>query len=167
MRPQWTYYTISLITFHTVIILYTRMMSEKEFKPTIAFDFDGVIAKYEGFVDPDHVGEPNKKVVGTIRNLKKLGCIIILHSTRGNALLEDYCKKHDIPFDYVNENPELEGANRGKPIATVYVDDRAINYHGQTAEELLDEIKKFRVYWKDAKNPKLHEYWEENGNNHA
>lgn len=140
-------------------------MSEKEFKPTIAFDFDGVVAEYEGFVGRDYVGKPNEKVVQTIRELKRFGCIIILHSTRGNELLRDYCTKNDIPFDYINENPELEGANTGKPIATAYVDDRGINYHGQTADELLDEIKKFRVYWKDAKNSKLHEYWEQNGNN--
>ena len=61
----------------------------------------------------------------------------------------------------INENPELEGKNRGKPIATIYIDDRALNYHGQTAGTLLAEIKKFKVYWKDEKNSKLREYWEQ------
>lgn len=135
-------------------------MSEKEFKPAIAFDFDGVIAHYNGFTGDENVGEPNEEVVSVIRQLKEHGCTIIIHSTRGNDVLRNYCNTHNIPVDFINENPTLEGRNRGKPIATVYVDDRALNYHGQTADALLAEIKNFKVYWKDGKNSKMREYWE-------
>ncbi len=112
-----------------------------------AFDFDGVIAKYDGFKGVDHFGEPNEPVVEVIRQLSKTGHKIILHSTRGNDSLKKYCLKHDIPVDYYNENPELEGENRGKPIAYVYVGDRALCYRGQSADELLTEIKEFKAYW--------------------
>lgn len=140
-------------------------MSKKEFKPVIAFDFDGVVAHYGGFVDDTHVGKPNEEVVKTMRALKDAGCIIIIHSTRDNALIRSYCTEHNIPIDYINENPELEGKNRGKPIATVYIDDRALNYHGQTAGALLAEIKNFTVYWKDEKNLKIREYWKSESQN--
>jgi hypothetical protein len=41
----------------------------------------------------------------------------------------------------------LEGDNPGKPIAYVYVDDRAVCYKGQTTEELVKEIIEFKAHW--------------------
>ena len=58
-----------------------------------------------------------------------------------------YCEKFSVPFDYINRRPDLEGENPGKPIAFVYVDDRAICYRGQTAADLLSEIERFKPYW--------------------
>ena len=107
---------------------------------TVAFDFDGVVAKYDGWKGIHHFGEPNEEVVEAIRHLKRLGFKIILYSTRGGAEMQRYCEKHDIPVDYYNVNPEVISQNPGKPVAHVYVDDRAINYHGQKAPELIREI---------------------------
>ena len=42
---------------------------------------------------------------------------------------------------------EREGDNPGKPIAFVYVDDRAVCYKGQSAEDLVSEIENFKAYW--------------------
>lgn len=115
----------------------------------IAFDFDGVIAKYTGFVSPDDVKEPILEVVETIKTLKERGYRILIHSTRGNEFLEKYCKKFSIPFDFINHNPEVQGENPGKPVAYVYVDDRAVRYNGQSAKELVSEIENFKVYWRE------------------
>ena len=112
-----------------------------------AFDFDGVIAKYDGFKGRDHFGEPNEVVVATIRQLSEMGHKIILHSTRGEESMKKYCLDINIPVDYFNRNPELEGENPGKPIAYVYVDDRAVCYKGQTTEELVKEITEFKAHW--------------------
>ena len=112
-----------------------------------AFDFDGVIAQYEGFVSATHTGEPIQEVVEAIRKLKESGHKILLHSTRGDDLLKTYCTEHNIPFDYINNNPELEGENPGKPIAYVYIDDRAVRYTGQTADQLVSELENFKAYW--------------------
>ena len=114
---------------------------------TYAFDFDGVIAHYEGFKGPDVVGEPNAEVVKAIRMLKEEGHKILVHSTKGDELLKKYCTEHNIPVDYFNRRPDMEGENSGKPIAFVYVDDRAICYRGQSAEELAGEILSFKAYW--------------------
>jgi len=114
----------------------------------IAFDFDGVIAKYTGFVSPEDIKEPIPEVVETIKTLKEKGYRILIHSTRGDEFLEKYCKKFSIPFDFINHNPEIQGENSGKPIAYVYVDDRAIQYNGQSAKELVSEIENFKVYWR-------------------
>ena len=58
-----------------------------------------------------------------------------------------YCEKFSIPFDYINRRPDKEGDNPGKPIAFVYVDDRAICYKGESAEDLVNEIENFKAYW--------------------
>lgn len=123
-------------------------MSETKKPRVYAFDFDGVIAQYEGWKGDDVQGKPREAVVDAIRLLKKQGNTIIIHSTRGDEMLRQYCVAHEIPFDYINENPLIEGVNQGKPMATAYVDDRAVCYKGQTAEELVEELTHFEPYWK-------------------
>ncbi len=114
----------------------------------IAFDFDGVIASYSGFVTKDDIQEPNAEVVKAITLLKEQGHTILLHSTRGDEFLKKYCERFSIPVDYINRRPDLEGENPGKPIAFVYVDDRAICYKGEDAETLVSEILNFKPYWR-------------------
>lgn len=123
-------------------------MSETKKPRVYAFDFDGVIAEYEGWKGDDVQGQPREAVVRAIRLLKSAGNTIIIHSTRGDEMLKAYCLKHDIPFDYINENPLITGVNQGKPMATAYVDDRAVCYKGQTAEELVEELTHFEPFWK-------------------
>ena len=112
-----------------------------------AFDFDGVIAEYHGFKSADDFGKPIEAVVKAIRLLKEEGHKIIIYSTRGDELLKKYCQDNNIPVDYIYTNPEKEGANPGKPVAYVYVDDRTVCYRGQSAEQLVKEIKNFKAYW--------------------
>jgi histidinol phosphatase-like enzyme len=113
----------------------------------VAFDFDGVIASYEGFVHANHVRNPIPAVVEAIRKLKADGFEILIHSTRGDAFLKKYCEQFSIPFDHINHRLDFYGENPGKPIAFVYVDDRNICYKGQSADELVSEIKNFKAYW--------------------
>lgn len=113
----------------------------------VAFDFDGVIASYSGFKHADDVQDPIPAVVQTIKSLKEKGYKILIHSTRGNEFLKNYCEQFSIPYDFINHRLDLYGANPGKPIAFVYVDDRNICYKGQTAEELESEIVNFKAYW--------------------
>ena len=122
-------------------------MEEKKKSRAYAFDFDGVIAKYEGFKGPLESGEPIESVVNAMRILRTEGHKIIIHSTRGDEMLRAYCEKYNIPFDYINRNPDLEGENKGKPIAYVYIDDRTVCYKGQSTEQLVEEIKNFKAYW--------------------
>ncbi len=122
------------------------MPEEKKKTRAYAFDFDGVIAQYDGFKGAEHSNEPVKEVVEVIRRLKEEGSKVIVFSTRGSEFLKAYCERYDIPVDYFNENPEFD--NKGaKPVAYVYIDDRTVCYRGETADELFDEIKNFRAYW--------------------
>lgn len=114
---------------------------------TVAFDFDGVIAKYNGFVSKDDVQEPNDEVLKAIHQLKEKGYKILIHSTRGDEFLKNYCEKYSIPIDYINRRPDKQGENPGKPIAFAYVDDRSVCYRGGTAEDLVSQITNFKAYW--------------------
>ncbi|MBI2798471.1 hypothetical protein HYX70_04230 [Candidatus Saccharibacteria bacterium] len=125
---------------------------KKERSCNYAFDFDGVIAKYDGFKGKDVAGEPVPEVVEAIRELKKRGHKIIVYgSTRDNDFLKSYCEQHDIPVDYFNENPEVPNSDGRKPVARVYIDDRGLTYKGQSVQELVEEIENFEPYWKNNK----------------
>lgn len=116
---------------------------------TFAFDFDGVISEYDGvFKRDEKIDKPRPEVVRAIKLLKKQGHKILIYSTRSTTVLKKYCKKYKIPVDYLNTNPEYKTGNPGKPVASVYVDDRAICYRGQNAEELVKELNNFKVYYK-------------------
>ncbi len=119
-------------------------MPKNEF---IAFDFDGVIAEYHGFKGETNEERPIEEVAKSIRTLKEKGCKIIIYSTRGEDFIKKYCEKHNIPVDYINNNPKFENANDGKPVAQVYVDDKTVSYQGQKAEDLIEQILNFKSYW--------------------
>jgi hypothetical protein len=113
----------------------------------VAFDFDGVIANYKGFTTKDAVLEPRADVVNSMKQLRDKNFKILIHSTRGDEFLKKYCDTYDIPYDYINHRPDKQGDNPGKPIAYVYVDDRALSYQGQSTEELVSQIENFKSYW--------------------
>lgn len=113
----------------------------------IAFDFDGVLATYNGFVAKDDIKDPNPEVVKAIHLLREQGYKVLIHSTRGDAFLQNYCERFSISVDYINRHTERQGENPGKPIAFAYVDDRAICYRGEDAETLVKEITQFKAYW--------------------
>ncbi len=114
---------------------------------TFAFDFDGVIAEYDGNYIKNCAGKPNKKVVEAMKILKERGHRILISSSRGNAFLKKYCKKYGIPVDYINCNPDHREGNKGKPIASVYLDDRAVQYKGQGTKEIIKLLENFKVYY--------------------
>ena len=109
---------------------------------TAAFDFDGVISKYEGWKGVGVFGPPIQAVVRAMFGLQVDGWKIIIYTTRGVHEIESYLKKNCIPFDEINRNTAIDSLGT-KPIADVYIDDRAICYCGQTGEELVEEIKLF------------------------
>ena len=115
---------------------------------TIAFDFDGVISDYHGFVSHEHTGEPIPEIAETIRRLKALGHTVLVYSTRGTELIREYCNKYAIPVDYINDNPVYPDATGAKPVASVYVDDRGLCFKMQSADQLVAEILQFKPYWK-------------------
>jgi hypothetical protein len=101
----------------------------------IAVDFDGTLCEH-AFPGIGEIKEIHKKVIEYIRFQHKQGNTIILWTCRedieeGNFLTEavEWCKKNDIPIDYINEYPMhgLKGFASRKVCADVYIDDKALN----------------------------------------
>jgi len=109
--------------------------------PIIAVDFDGVIVD---FAFPG-IGQIKKGAKEVLKLLKKKGCKIIIFSGRtditfpenqDNKRYDEMLKfliKNDIPFDDI-------WTGRGKLIADVYIDDKAIHFTNWI--DTLKEIKR-------------------------
>jgi adenylylsulfate kinase len=111
---------------------------------TIAVDFDGVIANYDGWKGIDVLGEPRLDVIKALEELRKDGWKIIVHTTRASEHIRPYLVSADVPFDEINTNADYQNCGQ-KPVATVYWDDRALRYSGDAARDLSD-IRNFRTW---------------------
>lgn len=110
---------------------------------TICFDFDGVIASYNGWKGFDVLGKPNQKVIDTMKRLKLMGYWIVIFTTRpATQIMIDWLKKYNVTYDDINRNRKSPVMTSCKPIYHAIIDDRAINYHGQSEMVLLKELDK-------------------------
>jgi hypothetical protein len=111
---------------------------------TIAVDFDGVIAEYDGWKGTGVLGRPRNDVVEALRALHAEGWKIIIHTTRGKMEISHYLTQHHIPHHEVNRNSDYRTLGV-KPVADVYWDDRAFRYSGDARQDLV-EIRRFRTW---------------------
>jgi hypothetical protein len=73
------------------------------------------------------IEEPRDGAKKAMEKFKKWGFRIIVFTVRGNTgRVEEWLKEHEIPYDYVNHNPDQPADGSGKVLADVYIDDRAI-----------------------------------------
>jgi len=102
---------------------------------TVCIDIDGTISHYIKWVDAKTFGEVLPHCAETIHHLKADGWYVIIYTTRADKNeISKFLGEHNIPFDAINENPnQPDNAKGGKPIADVYVDDRAIQFDGDWA----------------------------------
>jgi len=117
---------------------------------TVCFDFDGVLASYDGWKDGS-IGNPVPGGVALLRLCDEAGYRIVIQSCRthpdhGNKMgqlvaMKGWLRGHNIPCDYI----EIDG----KAMAHVYVDDRGLHFHQSAGLKikgyegiLFDEIKK-------------------------
>jgi hydroxymethylpyrimidine pyrophosphatase-like HAD family hydrolase len=113
-------------------------------QPTIAVDFDGVIADYGGWQGGTTFGLPRTDVIETLEVLRSEGWKIIVHSTRASEDIRPYLIENKIPFDEINCNSSYKTGGV-KPVATVYWDDRACRYSGDARQD-IETIRKFRTW---------------------
>ena len=111
---------------------------------TIAVDFDGVIAQYDGWKGQGVLGAPRPDVVHALGTLRGEGWKIIVHTSRGEAEIGGYLAQHQIPHDDINSNSDYPTGGV-KPVADVYWDDRAVGYSGDAYKD-LEIIRHFRTW---------------------
>lgn len=116
----------------------------------IAIDFDGVIHGYsKGWDNGDIYDAPVPGAREALARLKKEGHYIYIFSTRTNKIfrkkgeedeknqekmMKEWLKEHDIPYDKI--------WTFGKPMADLFIDDRAINFNGKW-DETLEAVENF------------------------
>lgn len=91
---------------------------------TVVVDFDGTIARYEGYKGPGIYGAPLREAVETLAELRRLGYAIIVFTSRSWVEWEDlrlYFDEHKIPCDQII---------CGKPLGVAYIDDRSTGRGG-------------------------------------
>jgi hypothetical protein len=116
-------------------------------KKVIAVDFDGVINSYtSGWKGPTETDEPVLSAAESLHTLYQRGYKIIIFSTRANTsegadTIREYLRNHAEN----NEFAEAVEITDKKPIADVYIDDRAISFTGDW-EETLKQIEEFKPW---------------------
>ena len=114
------------------------MLSQRPIDKIAIIDFDGTLCKF-AFPDVGPV-EPNVKIA--LETLQQAGYIIKIHSCRTATywnqederrvhiqLIQDFMKQHKLPYDELVMSVTMD-----KPIADVYIDDRAIKYNNNWLE---------------------------------
>ena len=106
----------------------------------LAVDMDDTLRMRDGWhtdVKDSAEGRPNHEVIALVKGLHAKGWRIILWTCRPiTEGLKQWCKDHDVPIDFYNENPEAIEWFREqfgfsnwshKVFADVYLDDSAFN----------------------------------------
>lgn len=118
-------------------------------------DFDGVINSYksgwgDGHADSEILDPPVPGVKQAFEKMRAEGVKIILYTCRcntkeGRQAVENYMKKHEIPYDGI-----FPGM---KPCGRCIIDDRAMQFNGSWDEFFVDKAIHFENYLaKERKN---------------
>lgn len=113
---------------------------------TIAFDFDGVIHRYsKGWCNGDIYDTPVNGIKQLINELRSNGIKVVIFTTRAVGIrskgdIRAWLRKYDIFVDEITSR---------KPIAKIYVDDRAINFNGNV-DKLKKDIDIFKTWTEGA-----------------
>ena len=122
---------------------------KKKFKGFIAFDFDGVLAKYNGWRGFNKLGKPIKQIIKLVQRLYKENYYIIIWTGRQDTpTLRQWLKTNEVPYHTLNNpkhNPPVASAM--KPYFQCVVDDRAIN----PVDLCTGEIKSVNKLYKQIK----------------
>ena len=109
---------------------------EREIK-TLCCDFDGVLNLYSGTFNPDEMPAPRPGAKEFVDTMTIIGYKVIVHTTRPRNLVVPWLQKHGFGDVEYSET---------KPVATVYLDDRAVCFEGNFKQALVD-IASFKAHW--------------------
>jgi hypothetical protein len=122
-----------------------KAADDAEHVPTVAVDLDGTLAENLPEFDPQKIGEPRRGAKKWMKRFRRAGARIIIFTVRGDKqLVKEWLEKHEIPYDFLNENPDQPVDSSGKVLADIYWDDRGISAAGPLADsapEVLERLK--------------------------
>ena len=112
-----------------------------EAQKTIAVDFDSTLSL--------PTGEPVNGARDAMLKFKDAGYRVIVFTVRGDkGPVEEFMAKYDIPYDFINENPDQPEGASGKVIAHHYIDDRAVPFNGDW-DSVSDDVVSGIPHWLD------------------
>ena len=106
-------------------------------RPRVCVDLDGVLARYDGWRGPEHIGDPLPGAVEFVRELSEFAEVVVYTSrctpsdegeqraadaSAAIAQVTKWLEQHAFPCREVY-------AARGKPHAHAFIDDRAVPCH--------------------------------------
>tara|TARA_R110000824_G_scaffold83438_5_gene208961 strand:+ start:12006 stop:12353 length:348 start_codon:yes stop_codon:yes gene_type:complete len=109
---------------------------------TTALDFDAVLNTYKGWEGPNVEYPPRAGVEDFLIELQRHRRIVI-YSCRPIRNVRAWLKKHRL-------SKYIDRVETRKPLASEYVDDRAIQFRGDY-RSTLEAILTFGPYWDPAK----------------
>jgi hydroxymethylpyrimidine pyrophosphatase-like HAD family hydrolase len=114
---------------------------------TICIDIDGTLVHYEEWQGENYFGPVIPGAADAVKQLRLNGWFVIIYTTRSDkAVIKKFLIENKIEFDAINENPyQPINAIGGKPIADVYIDDRAITFDGDWTTA-YDKIVSFKPW---------------------
>ena len=113
---------------------------KKIYKPTISIDLDGVLDNYTKYED-NHIPEIRQGAKEFIQKLHKSGYNLILFTNRKPLSASKWLIENNLDM-YFSDVTNI------KPMAVIYVDDRALKFEGDY-NKTFNQIKEFNVYWKN------------------
>ncbi len=143
----------------------TKLLDKPLYEPTIVVDFDGTICDFEF----PEMGKPKKGVRESLEKLQKKGYKIVIHSVRTSRCWEDHKESNDNTQEkaiediqnYMNENkiPYDYIYTPDKPLATYYIDDRAVWFN----DDLTNNWKEIARCIPEASGSQIQNIRKENG----
>ena len=124
-------------------------MSQSKPPKVLAVDLDGTLLK------DDHpaLGKPIPGLDAVLKAVRAAGWVVVIWTVRTeDSKIRKYLEEEGIPFDYINENPYGPAGGSRKIYADVYLDNRAIQFDGET-KGLAEKIVNFKSW--DKRNPVL------------
>ncbi len=117
-------------------------------KKTIAVDLDGTLAEYKKWIGVKVIGKPLPGAKEFLEELHRRGYRILIYTARTagrnkgkdgkytqedlNAIVENWFKKHDMPYDAIHFGDS-------KPAASAFIDDRAVECRPQENAKAYEE----------------------------
>ena len=116
-------------------------MTEIRHKKTICFDFDGVCSTYGGWKGFNVFGKPVPQIALLVNTLQQRGYNCILWTTRLHTPeLDQWLRTNGFSFDSINSCCHNPPNTNNKPIADMYIDDRAFRFSIKHAVEDTKKI---------------------------
>lgn len=109
--------------------------------PTMAVDFDGTLAEFDGEFDPATFGAPIAANIQIVRDLHAAGVQIIIFTMRDDTEdLRGWLDRNRVPYQAINESLDVALTHEGKVFADAYWDDRAVQAGGSPKTEIAQIV---------------------------